>query len=158
MTDARSTPVYAHVPAAFINALAEEGTKDEAIFWLQKQWNECCALRSDLEREKEEASSYHKFWIGERDRRTAVEASLERARKALEVNKLNAVKFEQLISFRPQTAALIYGREPTLRDMIFNYYVAGGVSDPDALTKKYIAELFSHFAHMGASVSDQNSR
>jgi hypothetical protein len=37
-----------HVPAAFINAIAEEGTKAEAIQWLQKQWNENCALRDEL--------------------------------------------------------------------------------------------------------------
>lgn len=37
-----------HVPAAFINAIAEEGTKAEAIEWLQKQWNENCALRAEL--------------------------------------------------------------------------------------------------------------
>jgi hypothetical protein len=28
-----------HVPAAFINAIAEEGTKAEAIEYLQKTWN-----------------------------------------------------------------------------------------------------------------------
>ena len=37
---------YPHVPAAFINAIAEEGTKAEAVEYLQKQWNEVCALRS----------------------------------------------------------------------------------------------------------------
>lgn len=34
-----------HVPAAFINALAEEGTKDEAIEFLQQTWNELMALQ-----------------------------------------------------------------------------------------------------------------
>jgi hypothetical protein len=34
-----------HHTAAFINALAEEGTKAEAIEWLQKTWNENCELR-----------------------------------------------------------------------------------------------------------------
>ena len=29
-----------HTPAAFINAIAEEGSKKEAIEWLQKTWNE----------------------------------------------------------------------------------------------------------------------
>jgi hypothetical protein len=29
-----------HVPAAFINAISEEGTKAEAVAFLQKQWNE----------------------------------------------------------------------------------------------------------------------
>jgi hypothetical protein len=37
-----------HVPAAFINAIAEEGTKAEAIEYLQKTWNENCALRAQL--------------------------------------------------------------------------------------------------------------
>ena len=36
-----------HVPAAFINAIAEEGTKAEAVEWLQKLWNENCALREE---------------------------------------------------------------------------------------------------------------
>lgn len=42
-------------PAAFINAVAEEGTKDEAIYWLQRTWDdykdlqqECMDLRHDL--------------------------------------------------------------------------------------------------------------
>lgn len=39
---------YPHVPAAFINAIAEEGTKAEAIEWLQKTWNELCATRAAL--------------------------------------------------------------------------------------------------------------
>lgn len=39
---------YPHVPAAFINAIAEEGTKAEAVTYLQKQWNENCALRAQL--------------------------------------------------------------------------------------------------------------
>jgi len=37
-----------HVPAAFVNALAEEGTRDELVTWLQKLWNENCALRSPV--------------------------------------------------------------------------------------------------------------
>lgn len=37
-----------HSSAAFINAIAEEGTKAEAIEWLQRTWNERCALTSHL--------------------------------------------------------------------------------------------------------------
>lgn len=48
---------YPHVPAAFINAIAEEGTKDEAVAWLQKQWNETCALRAALKPFAEAADS-----------------------------------------------------------------------------------------------------
>lgn len=44
---------YPHVPAAFINAIAEEGTKAEAVAYLQKQWNENCALRAQLKRAEE---------------------------------------------------------------------------------------------------------
>lgn len=40
---------YPHVPAAFINAIAEEGTKAEAVEYLQKLWNENCALRCQAE-------------------------------------------------------------------------------------------------------------
>ena len=45
MTDKQDTP---HVPAAFINVIAEEGTKDEAIRWLQKTWNDYCAVKEEL--------------------------------------------------------------------------------------------------------------
>ena len=41
---------YPHVPSALINALSEGGTKDEAIFWLQKTWNENCALKAAANR------------------------------------------------------------------------------------------------------------
>lgn len=34
-----------HVNAAFINALAEEGTRDELINSLQREWNKNCAYR-----------------------------------------------------------------------------------------------------------------
>lgn len=34
-----------HYPAAFINAIAEEGTKEEAIRYLQSTWNELCELK-----------------------------------------------------------------------------------------------------------------
>lgn len=37
-----------HVPAAFINAIAEEGTKQEAVEWLQKEWNENRRLTREL--------------------------------------------------------------------------------------------------------------
>lgn len=39
---------YPHVPAAFINAISEEGTKAEAVQYFQKQWNETCALRAKV--------------------------------------------------------------------------------------------------------------
>ena len=35
-------------PAAFINSIAEEGTKDEAVQWLQTTWNELMNLQLAL--------------------------------------------------------------------------------------------------------------
>jgi len=48
---------YPHVPAAFINAIREEGTKTEACNFLQEQWNETCALRAALAAEKTRADA-----------------------------------------------------------------------------------------------------
>lgn len=48
MTNAEE-PDYGHTPAAFINAIREEGTKEEACDWLQKLWNENCWMRARLE-------------------------------------------------------------------------------------------------------------
>jgi len=39
---------HPHVPAAFINAIREEGTKKEACDFLQAQWNETFALSAQL--------------------------------------------------------------------------------------------------------------
>lgn len=36
---------YPRVPAAFINAIAEDGDKAEALEWLQKTWDELCYVR-----------------------------------------------------------------------------------------------------------------
>lgn len=38
-----------HYPAAFINAISEEGTKGEAVDWLQKTWNELQHLKAQRE-------------------------------------------------------------------------------------------------------------
>lgn len=37
-----------HHNAAFINAIAEEGTKDEAVRYLQETWNSLCERRAEL--------------------------------------------------------------------------------------------------------------
>lgn len=50
-----------HVTASFINAIAEEGTKAEAVEWLQKTWNELCAAESrikELERKVAEEQDH----------------------------------------------------------------------------------------------------
>ena len=41
----RHGPDFPHIQAAFINALAEEGTKAELVRYLQKEWNTVCAFR-----------------------------------------------------------------------------------------------------------------
>lgn len=35
--------------AAFINAIADEGTKEEAIEWLQKTWDDYVDLKKEVE-------------------------------------------------------------------------------------------------------------
>lgn len=40
--------VYPHVPAAFINALREESSKQELAEYLQTEWNIACALRKQI--------------------------------------------------------------------------------------------------------------
>ena len=44
----RVEPVHPHVPASFINALREEGTKEDCLEFLQKYWNEVCALHARI--------------------------------------------------------------------------------------------------------------
>lgn len=43
-----SAKKYPHVNAAFINALREEGSREEILNFLQKEWNENCYLRAKL--------------------------------------------------------------------------------------------------------------
>jgi len=45
MTDKSATP---RTPAAFINVIAEIGTKGEAVEYLQKTWDEKCQLEREL--------------------------------------------------------------------------------------------------------------
>ena len=67
-----------HTPAAFINAIREEGTKAEACDWLQKTWNELVQLKraqahswiKPLEWEEDEDGQsftavmiYGRFWL-----------------------------------------------------------------------------------------------
>lgn len=37
-----------HHPASFINIIAEDGTKEEAIHYLQETWNELCEARKTI--------------------------------------------------------------------------------------------------------------
>jgi antitoxin component HigA of HigAB toxin-antitoxin module len=52
MTDANKD--FPHRPAAFINAIREEGTKDEACESLQKIWNERCSIAAERDEIREE--------------------------------------------------------------------------------------------------------
>lgn len=42
-------------PAAFINNIAEEGTKQEAITYLQRTWDEKCGLQAEFNELQEAA-------------------------------------------------------------------------------------------------------
>jgi hypothetical protein len=48
-------------PAAFINAIADEGTKEEAIRWLQKIWDELCYVRRQASRQQPEPVALPSF-------------------------------------------------------------------------------------------------
>jgi TolA-binding protein len=48
LREALTVKDFPPVGAAFINAISEEGTKDEAVEWLAKQWNETCFLRAAI--------------------------------------------------------------------------------------------------------------
>jgi len=48
-----------HTPAAFINSIAEEGSKKEAVEWLQKTWNERCHLERENEALRKKLSYYY---------------------------------------------------------------------------------------------------
>jgi hypothetical protein len=39
-----------HCPAAFINAIHDDGTKEEAVKFLQETWNELVQARTELRR------------------------------------------------------------------------------------------------------------
>jgi hypothetical protein len=40
-------------PAAFINNIADEGTKEEALVYLQKEWDEGFEIRAEIVKMKE---------------------------------------------------------------------------------------------------------
>lgn len=73
-----------HVRAAFINALREEGTKEEAITWLQKTWNERCALEAEKKRLNKANHAY--TYIG-KDGKSVLARDLENERDALAVER-----------------------------------------------------------------------
>lgn len=47
-----------HHPAAFINVIAEDGSKEEAVEQLQETWNELCEARNQI---KKQTTDYHDF-------------------------------------------------------------------------------------------------
>lgn len=60
-----------------------------------------------------------------------------------------AVKFERLLSAKPQIGPILHGLEPCLRDLVFHYYeTAGGgvaVERADEYTKKYLDQIWEDF-------------
>jgi len=80
------TPKYKHVPAAFINAIYEEGSKTEAVAYLQETWNELCHVRAALAlaqgiylEGQEQANDTINHW---RERAEQAEAALKREQEA----------------------------------------------------------------------------
>jgi hypothetical protein len=51
MTDTDTNAEAPFVRSAFINAIAEEGSKTEAVEWLQKTWNEKCQAEAQADYE-----------------------------------------------------------------------------------------------------------
>lgn len=56
---------YPHSPAAFINVIAESGTKEEAVKYLQETWNELVWLRAQRVNAVNNALFGH--WISVKD-------------------------------------------------------------------------------------------
>jgi len=56
---------YPTVNAAFINAIREEGTKQEACDFLQEQWNETCALHNEITRLRSEVDHMASWGVPE---------------------------------------------------------------------------------------------
>jgi len=53
-----------HTPAAFINSIAEEGSKKEAVEWLQKTWNDRCHLERENEALRKKLFYYEAITTG----------------------------------------------------------------------------------------------
>jgi hypothetical protein len=51
-------------PAAFINAIADEGTKAEAIQYLQETWDELCDANLKIKKLEAEIESLHEDAAG----------------------------------------------------------------------------------------------
>ena len=69
-----------HVPAAFINAIAEGGTKAEAVQWLQKEWNEHCRTKEALAQSQAECAELRGYLTGSNGEFLALRKDAERYR------------------------------------------------------------------------------
>jgi|HubBroStandDraft_6_1064221.scaffolds.fasta_scaffold00050_70 hypothetical protein len=57
--------------------------------------------------------------------------------------KTASIEFEKALSFRPQIARERYGKEPCIRDLIFQYYRNQFRAETaDELTKAYTDQIF----------------
>lgn len=72
---------YPFVRASFINALSEEGTREELVRYLQEQWNETCAvrsaLRSAISRLAEQEREFNELFAASQSKRAEFEAKYE---------------------------------------------------------------------------------
>ena len=72
---------YPTRPAAFINALYEEGTKSEAIQFLQETWNELCYVKDQLRDAEERISNLNHQLDNNRQMIDGLEYELDRVRE-----------------------------------------------------------------------------
>lgn len=120
---------YPYVRAAFINAIAEEGTKEEAVSYLQKQWNETCALRAEIERLKADLQKAHEGWQAEvAVIRSIADDNLARA------EKVEAERDEALAQLDDVLA--IFGQRVTGRDTMTGEPLFWGDDKGDCLSPK----------------------
>lgn len=50
-------------------------------------------------------------------------------------------RLARLVRFKPQVSELRHGAEPSIRELIFNYYADHDMENPEQLTNYYLSEL-----------------
>jgi hypothetical protein len=105
---------FPYVRAAFVNAIGEEGTKAEAVEWLQKQWNETCWLRAALEAKDAEIERLKKaypFHAWSKQKEEA-QAEIARLRAFIWDNGLAALESEDHAALKGGDAGRAGRRKP----------------------------------------------
>ena len=139
---------HPHVPAAFINAIAEEGTKAEAIEYLQKTWNELCALQSSVAQRPELTHSpalEHRAdgYFRPASLRTIIaRAALAVIEKPDGVETLDWQIADAVIAMLPKSLAPQPGLEPTIGKYRADYLPV--TAEEIAKEDPELTELYAH--------------